>query len=35
VRDYERLAEELLDPNRSFGFLTLPYGFSEVPPGVG
>jgi hypothetical protein len=31
VPDYERLEAELLDPNRSFGYLTLPYGFSEVP----
>jgi hypothetical protein len=34
VQDYERLEEELLDPNRLFGFLNLPYGFSEVPPVV-
>jgi hypothetical protein len=32
VRDYERLEEELLDPSRLFGYLNLPYGFSEVPP---
>jgi hypothetical protein len=31
VQDYERLEEELLDPSRLFGFLNLPYGFSEVP----
>jgi hypothetical protein len=35
VADYERLADELQDPNRSFGYLNLPYGFSEVPPEEG
>jgi hypothetical protein len=32
AKDCIRLEEELLDPNRLFGFLTLPYGFSDLPP---
>jgi hypothetical protein len=29
-QDLKRLEEELLDPTRLFGFLNLPYGFSET-----